>query len=252
MTDPLKVDDQQLASVLREIHRSPPPRFSFQQCLSLLQVVAILAAGLIAFHEYVSYRSKLAELELQQKTEERIIVRGDKLTVTEISRFDDGSRLYKAVLTLGLENGGESEFEITYTVIESFIGSMPEEVPHQSVVQINEPPDIFNAETTGCVQWEKISQYASQYKSSSHDMGSFFANNGYNKIDSGEGLCAHLRMSEKTCFKYTYMVRTQPENLLAFVVNIGIDGATSGPNAWYFKLWERLTEVNKTADLPHG
>ena len=183
--------------------------------------------------------------ELENLVSQKITDLQNNLIVEKIKSFQDGTNLYKGGVELELVNTGDEEFEITYSITQYFIGLFPQDTLEiNKMIFINPPPDIFNYAPKGYIHWENIGHSSGIYGSTKYDLRHSFRGFGIDNLVSGRGVVANLRKGESSRFGYNFLFRSKPENSVAVVTNIGIDGAISGRDVWYFKKWKFLGEID--------
>jgi hypothetical protein len=194
---------------------------------------------------------QLTQNELKKAQEDRITLTDLQLSVENDGKpFPDGSQMYNVELQAEVENSSSQEFEITYSVIEGFIGSIPRDrFTYPSIARINTPPNIFNYNPDTFVSWRKLLSDAFVYSSTKYQTD--WISNMFGTAHRGGGLVADLRERERSSLKYAYLIRAIPNDLVGFVINIGINGGQGGRDVWFFVKYHSLNQSESESTPPN-
>lgn len=266
----------------------PRQRTSFDSIAKLVQVLAIVAAGVWGLYEYVSFRKEhdqlilaqsrfaveqqgilkdqqalavemakiqveservrrqMAEVELASAKASRLALKND-LDVIFLGGAPDGFGEYRARLRLEVKNISKETLEVTFSVVEYFIGTLSRmEMARPYVVPINLPSATFRPEESGVVRWDRvgISTYSvgdsrfSEYREVLSGAGI-----DPNKTSGSGGAVGGLKPDEEAIFTGVYLVRAPRESWLAFSLAVGINGGGESGDLWVLKNFQYLKGI---------
>lgn len=210
-----------------------------QSVLKEQQQIALHMAKLSTIS--IEGKNRLQEIELRSKVNERIERTADDLTVVEIQEYDDGTRLYKLTLSAGVKNISDTPVEISWTVIEYFVGELPEGVPSKrSIFRIDPLPRLLREPAEDSI-WTRVGWDAHVLATTKSDL-EWLRNY---EPEKGGGMTAHLAKEEESFFAYEYILRANPNELVGFTLNFAVSSEENdGGLAWYFSNFKLLSEVD--------
>jgi hypothetical protein len=187
--DTLRFDDDQFRQAVEKFKDTPRPRFQIADILSFVQIVAIICGGIWVLIEYASFREQheqltireqelalemarvtlelkggeraLQQIELDQSTTSQIQYPTRTLTVKHLANRSE-KRLFEAMLTVEIENVSKSSFEVSYSIVQYFLGSPRESTQEDDVVAIQHPPGLFGESRVG--RWSGV-RWAARHRS---------------------------------------------------------------------------------------
>jgi len=238
---------------------SPPAPHAFawtpELILKSIEVAALVLGGAWGLFVYTSKsqsaQRELAEFNTAHAKEPRLDV-SSELTVRDLQTNADGTHTYKASFKVVLKNISKTTFDVSYAITEYYLGVLSVAHPGPNeIVQINPPHNIFYAEQPGPVQWTKIGNYASVNKSNAekhYDISAALGRAGITSADENAGLASVLNEGESSERGREYLVRALPSQILCFVVELGVNGATEGKGVRFYRDWRYLDEASR--DIP--
>jgi len=255
----LKVDERQFDRIVGALKHPSSDGGRLDNVLKLLRVLAIVGAGLWAVFGYLSYRQDWEELSLQreqlavelatlsatnqrgqnalqeltlQKSADSRFRLDASLDVTEQREPVEDVGNYQADLSFSITSLTDKEFEVSYVVIEYFLGNVPQARSSERIIPVNLPPNIYNDPEHGPVRWSKLGDQAYYLGSSDWLKKGGSLPQGYEWSPSGGGT-ASLRSGESSSFTYNYLVSARADEWVGFVINLAVDGGRDSKNLWH-------------------
>lgn len=265
----IKFDPQQFAELLRRVEAGKKSIWSPSSLLQLVQVFAILVAGIWVFLEYISFRSENAQLTLKQQALSLEMARAtlalqekkEALTSIELERTQearhkakwsldihyiadaDDEALYEVDVNFALTNTSDTEFKVTYSLVEVFLADPASLLTlEKPIVQVAFPPDItdsiYNQQDRSKQIWRRLAGQAHVLQNSG-PIPFILTNAGYTKIIRGGGGTQKLKADETSLVGYAFLLRAKPEAWVGAVVHLGFDDGR-------YRIWKRAEPLTQS------
>jgi hypothetical protein len=205
-------------------------------------------------------QGELEDLKIDYTRSRRL----DHLISVDVDTLDeqpDGSVQCDVQLGFKIVNRSEVSLEISGTIVEAFVGSLPSRGRlaelEPVLIRVNMPPNVFNSieAVNEGVRWRKVSSESFVFADALDDLGKdvFFSRSRPASRNMGDGATGRINFNESTDFTYTYSLSAKKTDLLGFVVNVFLNRGIKNEDHWFFnrafKLWkaERVGHSKKEA-----
>jgi hypothetical protein len=256
MKDPFRFDDTQLEQLLSSLRRPNKPAWGLERALLTVQLTAIILAGFWSLHTYLSYEREHQKLTIRKETlevaasevsqETRLKFTNIDFSVRVLQSFPDESNLYRVQFTVTAENIGQSNLEVSASIIQVFLGGLAKELQLDSIANINPPPSPFGDTTPGDVTWQLLECKAFSYRGSKYDPNEFLSGaKCENPSPNGGVLTSSLKSGEYSYFSKLWNVRARSDKIAAVTLDVGVDGGNGKGNRKFVTKWMFLSEAEK-------
>jgi hypothetical protein len=199
------------------------------------------------------------ELELQYAKDRKLDWEYG-LEVERTREAENDLATYRAGLHLKIINRSSTELEVSYTIIESFIGEWPdgsEDNSRPTIVRRGQPPNIFNPPSRfnppASIKWELLNREFFVMARAIPDLRqnpTFQAYSSRHAYSTGGGGTGIWKPGETISFNYDYYLRMKQSATLGFVINICFNRGRKGEDHWFFPVTEDLSTVSAVESRP--
>jgi hypothetical protein len=221
-------------------------------------VVALTLAG--GAYEWITFKSDFEKKTISQLTEtiaqlkaqtqqlkaqtedmefavgmdrQKQLVYEGTLKVTELKKYQDGTRLYGVSYDVVNKNVSKSLVHVTYTSAELYLGTPSNEEPALgAAIAINDAPDPWHPEVKGLVAWQRIAYEADIDDGPTNPkITNWMHDHAYTSISNG-GLTGVMASGTTDEYDPEFLIRAKPSQYVDVVVSFGVDDSldASSPN----------------------
>lgn len=194
---------------------------TFERFFLVFNTVILLSGGSI-----------WAVVEGYQLLEQRPYDYQGKLAVTELKRFDDGSRLYDVNYDVQFKNLSKSQFAVSYSFAELYIGDTGlDDLKTGDAVVVNDTPDPWHKAPPGPIKWSRRSYEADIADGDADANVLAFLRKRFEVVGNG-GLTTVLPGGTGDEYSPEFLVRAKPTQYVAVVVGFGLNDSLdiTGPD----------------------
>lgn len=180
-------------------------------------------------------REELTQVELSSARLPRLALTHN-LEVSRTGRRTKELGEYRANLTVKVTNISKETLELTFSVVEYFVGTLAlGEIEEPLIAPINSPSTMFDSEESGVVTWKRLDFSVDALEESNFTeykeiLSSVGIDLNRKKLDTG--LSGHLRPGETSLFKNLYFVRAPMDAFVGFTVTLGVNGGGKRGSLW--------------------
>jgi hypothetical protein len=189
-----------------------PDVITFERALLVLNTLILVSGGSIwaVVEGYRAFHQKPYDYK-------------GNLSVTELKRFDDGSRLYDVSFDIEVKNSSKSQIAISYSFAELYIGDAKDDgLKVGEAVVINDTPDPWHPGPTGLITWTRKAYEADIADGNTNRKVLDFLHQHFATIGNG-GLTTVLPGGTSDEYEPEFLVRASPNQYAAVVIGFGVD-----------------------------
>jgi hypothetical protein len=200
--------------------------------------LAFVGIGLVGGgYEWFSFKHRFEDQTLKQLTyqneqlkialgsdEQKPLIYDGILTVTEIKKYPDGTRLYDVLYDVTNKNTAKSLVHVTYTAAELYLGDPSTSEPALgTAIIINDAPDPWHAQDAGLITWRRIAYEADMDDGAkSPAVTKWMHDHGFTSISHG-GLTGIMASGASDEYEPEFLIRAKPTQYVNVVVSFGVD-----------------------------
>jgi hypothetical protein len=169
--------------------------------------------------------------------------------------------LYEIILNPGIKNVGDTTFEVSLIIVDSYVGQINPELVSKPMVGIprarmsqnllrrvvTDPPGRWHQSVPGAVDWHLVATSASAYSMAYEDVLRWYSDGDPDTNQFGTG---PWKPGEEVDFRPRLIVSAGPTDYVGFSVHIIVNRAKTEDDIWWFAEYEPLEVALKNESLP--
>ena len=195
-------------------------------------LVILVVGSLWAPYEWYRFKSKYEDYTLRgliidtEAAEQKPFHTEGTLSVTELKKYPDGSRLYDVSYEFSDKNLSKSQITASYGVAELYLGSISDaEIKLGDAKVLNDPPDLWHTSSSGPINWVRKAYIADIAAESSKEENVRNLIRNQHPAIGNAGITGKLSTGEDGLYTYEFQIRAMPDQYVGVSVSLGINNS---------------------------